>query len=439
MAKRPHRTKEQQEYRDNLARDLKSLRTRWETGKELAEALLDDQKNTPEYIISKYGYTNKWAKQLIDAGHGSYLISNWRSFWNQGTKLNKEVAVKLLENGLWDDLRAAQRFHEWLWFEKWDNEFAIKLIENWYLDYVWYAINNFDRLNKEILFKLIDILGSEPMLRARIRENFDKFEWLDLNEVLIKLYECWKERLIGSLIDSSSLGKFEWLNQKHADKLIEYWKCWIVFYNMDKFDWLNQGQVAKKMIEEWKWHDVAVNIHVFKLEYYKEIADALIDSWNDWNIENMLKILNRYKWLNHEEIADKLFKIWKWYLVGHYLNSFKLNREEMLKKFIEYEVWSYVARHLKEYTWLSNDIANKLIQKNRWDYVGSDLDRFERLEDTTIVNLINSLTEHDRTYWLPSALIKNWYWKVIAENLDKFENLDEETRRIIVERYWKNS
>lgn len=434
MAKRPQRTKEQQEYRDNLARDLKSLRTRWETGKELAEALLDDQKNTPEYIVSKYGYTNKWAKQLIDAWQGSYLISNLYSFEN----LDKEVAQKLLENGLRDELRNKQFYQEWGWFEKWDNEFAIKLIENWYLEYVWCALNNFEGLDKDIANKLIEFPRYGERIEYILMNNLDKFEWLDCNEVVDKLLESPNSWFLSNHFD-----KFWWLNKKTADRLMENGETGIVFYHMDKFDWLNQGIVAKKMIEKWRWHSVAINIHVFKPEYHKEIADDLINSWDTRNIEDLLQNLNKFKWLNHKDIVDKLFKIWKWWILNRYpLDMFSgLNRNEILNKFIEYWVWRGVAEHLNEYKWLSNDIAKTLIQKNRWENVVYNLDKFEKLDDEIILKLIDD--NYNLVYtkygikWIESYLIKNWYWKNVAENLDKFYDLDDETRKIIVERYWK--
>ena len=432
MAKRPQRTQEQQEYRDKLAKDLKTLRTKWEAEKELAKALLDDQKNTPEYIVSKYGYTNKWAKQLIDAWHGSYLISNLYSFED----LDKEVAQKLLENGLRDELKRKQEFQEWQWFEKWDNEFAIKLIENWYLEYVWYALNNFEGLDKNIANKLTEL----PWIRDRyiLMDNLDKFEWLDCNEFVEKLLESPNQ----SFLDQ--FDKLWWLNKKTANILMENRKTGTVFYHMDKFEWLDQMIVAKKMIEEWRWHEVAMDIHLLKPEYHKEIADELINSWNTRNIEVLLQNLNKYKWLNHQEIVDKLFEIWKWWLVDLYFNVFKgLNRKEILNKYIEYWLWDPVRRNLKEYEWLSNDVANELIKTRIGGQdVVFNLDRFEKLDDDTILKIINDNYNYvlSGNYGIPrfaSLLIKNWYWKNVAENLDKFNDLDDETRIIIKERYWK--
>lgn len=65
MAKRPQRTKEQQEYRDNLAEGLKQLRNQWDTWKELAKTLLEDWKSTIEYLESISEDTDQW-EEMVD-------------------------------------------------------------------------------------------------------------------------------------------------------------------------------------------------------------------------------------------------------------------------------------------------------------------------------------------------------------------------------------
>ncbi len=87
MAKRTNRTKEQQEYRDNLAQGLKQLRNDWDTGKDLAETLLEDGKSTIEYLDSlkkiewdKFSETWEKDETMVNLNSVQYLPENWE--WN---------------------------------------------------------------------------------------------------------------------------------------------------------------------------------------------------------------------------------------------------------------------------------------------------------------------------------------------------------------------
>ena len=86
MAKKTNRTKELQEYRDNLAQWLKQLRNDWEVWKDLAKTLLEDGKSTIEYLDS------------IKEDKSDNLADNWE--WTE--IINPHSTEDLIENWEWD-------------------------------------------------------------------------------------------------------------------------------------------------------------------------------------------------------------------------------------------------------------------------------------------------------------------------------------------------
>lgn len=85
MAKKTNRTKEQQEYRDNLAQGLKQLRNDWEIWKKLAKTLLEDGKSTIEYLNSlkedksdNLADNWEWTEIIVNSGLTEDLTENWK-------------------------------------------------------------------------------------------------------------------------------------------------------------------------------------------------------------------------------------------------------------------------------------------------------------------------------------------------------------------------
>jgi len=60
-----NRTSEQQEYRDNLASELKTKRSEDEIGELLADEKLSREQETYQYITAKYGFTIKALDELL--------------------------------------------------------------------------------------------------------------------------------------------------------------------------------------------------------------------------------------------------------------------------------------------------------------------------------------------------------------------------------------
>lgn len=95
MVNRPQRTQEQQEYRDNLAHDLKKIRQSWNSWKELAKALLDEKKVEIKYVESLWSGRKVWweiAKRMIRWGNWEYVAENLGKFkWLNKEKTRKEI------------------------------------------------------------------------------------------------------------------------------------------------------------------------------------------------------------------------------------------------------------------------------------------------------------------------------------------------------------
>lgn len=89
MAKNKSRTISQQDYRDNLAKQLRHLRKNWSG--DLAKALLEKSRNTKEYIDAKE-WTNKTTLQQVK----SFLFSNPWNYFNSDQKMTLDVWCKEL-------------------------------------------------------------------------------------------------------------------------------------------------------------------------------------------------------------------------------------------------------------------------------------------------------------------------------------------------------
>ncbi len=311
MAKRPQRTPEQQEYRDNLAHDLKNLREYWDSWKELAETLLRKEKWKDKYVETlgkDRKYWKKAANELIESGQWKYVVENLDKFkW-----LDKEIAIKLIEEWEWESVAKNLRDFEWLNYK----EVAEKLIEKWNSYSVAGHLINFKWLDKEIAIKLIE-----------------EWEWEDV---------------------ADCISIFKWLDKETANKLIESGQWWVVARHPDNFEWLDK-RIADKLIREWYWEYVAKypenfwlervkknkeqaenlmelgersylasHIDEFDSSYHKYIAERFIEAWR---LLTLLRHIRKFKWLD-KEVADKLIKDWAWVIVEHNSEIFWLKKEK---------------------------------------------------------------------------------------------------------------
>ena len=302
------RSMENQEYRDNLAHDLKRLRSYGDTGRELADVLLQSERKNPKYIDSKK-YSEETLENLINHGELLYVFDNMDKFENLD---HKKLAKKLIDMG------QSYRVHHYIDRFKWlDDDVAEKLISEWLSEFVAENINKFDSLyHKEIAEKLM----KASFWGLYLAENIDKFEWLNHKEIAEKLINGPFWQWVAENID-----KFEWLNHKEVvEKLIERWYVDTVADNIDKFEWLNREEVVMKLIDEWCLYHVIKNMKKFDSSYHKKIAKKLIEKGHAFYVgEN----IDNFKWLD-EEIAKKFIEVWYWKYVIRYPEKFWLKKED---------------------------------------------------------------------------------------------------------------
>ena len=119
--------------------------------------------------------------------------------------------------------------------------------------------------------------------------------------------------------------------------------------------------------------------------------------------------------------------------------------KQWVNAFIEAGRWEFVANNLDKFEWLDgNEIANKLIKVGEWKAVAENLDKFEWLDQKTAEILIkasywravvNNLNKFKRIDYneIANSLIKTRYWRSLAENLDKFKDLDQEIAKMLIQ------
>jgi len=164
-------------------------------------------------------------------------------------------------------------------------------------------------LDKEVAKKLIENWNSLVLI-----DNIDRFERLDW-EILIKLLEDWCKRAI----DNNFLGHF-CVNQKITiENLIKKHFWWCVAGFMNHFEIMDHRRIANKFDEYWELPYVAQYLENFEWLDHKKIADKLIEE-GYWLY--VATYLEKFKWLNRKEIAEKLIERWEKWIVDKYQEKF---------------------------------------------------------------------------------------------------------------------
>lgn len=315
MTKRLQRREKQQEYRDNLAHDVKNLRNRYgDTWKELAKTLLkDQQENSYEY-----------------------LDSLWKD------RLNKKLAMQLMEKGDKKSMIFLEANIEK--FKDLDKEVALKLIECWLWWTILHYYEKFDGLvlDEDIALKLINSKDSygESWWRS-IPYHLEKFKWINLKKIAMKLIESgeWS-----GVVDN--LDKF-WLDHNEVvNKLIDSYQWWLVLYNWKTFKWVKRDEVVKKMFDKWDWYKIVTarekidpDSHYGLNAEQKENLTAFLD-WlvlNQDLAEKLINVPNKtcrtgailinclqyFEWLDYKKLALELIDKWYGIEVGNNIWKFK--------------------------------------------------------------------------------------------------------------------
>lgn len=432
MVKKIRRTKEQQEYRDNLAHDLKKLRNYGDAWKDLAQTLLDNKKATKRYLESlgegrrlNKKDSKRISNKLVEEDNIEILVENLDKFeW-----LNKEVADYLVNkltrySGTQDEHRiwwmaVAKNLDKFEWLDY--KEMAESFIKGRQFDILVEYLDKFEWLDpKEIVNYMIN--------NGRIRTlacDLHKFKWLKWldKEIAEKLIEDNDESELARNLD-----KFEWLDKDIADKLIEAWELRRVSENLDKFKWLDHKEILREMVRRERLSSAFSvrsprNLSKFKW-LDKEMADYLISNGCKLDLELNLGV---FDWLD-KEIAEKLNIR---YVVGH-LEKFEwLDHKKILDRLIEDECWDILANNLEKFEWLDHKrVADELIKHCEWHTLVETVDKFKWLDKEIAWAIIRHRQTHlfveniEKFEWLDKKiaekLIKEWYWDVVAKYPEKF-------------------
>lgn len=246
-SKKYWRTFEQQSYRDELARNLKEFRKKWD--KESMNKLLDEEIKSSVDVRDPYGGYEKW-------NDGKYL-------------------------------KSIQTLHG----RKPTNALAKKLIQEWWAVVVLAQLDVFSWLDKEIWMKLActSYEGGDGLKIYRphspaswivdVMKHIDKFQWLDVNVLINEYVKRSKEYLKRYYDDSfrnswieelcSWISKYKWsnINKETAKMLIHNWAsaCITDYKRIDKFEWLDE-EIANLLTAEGHWKFVKAHPEKFWLK-----------------------------------------------------------------------------------------------------------------------------------------------------------------------------
>lgn len=168
-----NRTQEQQEYRDQLAHTIKSLR-KYRKGNELAGILLDNEKFTENYVNS-LGENRKMDKKASKErfrNNSWFVIRNLEKFDLDNNKLAK----RLLDiNEAW--VLTYLKHFKWL-----DSEVAERLFNLWYDQDIYDNIDSFDESVKKIIKQKMNNFKKNASYDKRYLWNSEDEEQTAINE-----------------------------------------------------------------------------------------------------------------------------------------------------------------------------------------------------------------------------------------------------------------
>lgn len=267
MLERTRRTKEQQEYRDNLAHDLRNLRHYGESWKELAKILLEEEKKSTKYDDSSIAKSRKKEEHFIccinDKSYDG--IRNWvlrlpsldsntieeiykalgskafrivgQSFEKINPEDHKKIAEMIIDRA--DSVDLGFFLETFKSKTKLGKTLFNKILERCSEIRAWYGRNtpileslrNFEWLDKDILIKLLGLIHEDYEYEI-LWEGLKAFTWLD-NEVVLLLMKK----------DSIEKGVAE---------------------NLESFEGMLDEKIARKLIKDWYWKYVAKHPEKFR-------------------------------------------------------------------------------------------------------------------------------------------------------------------------------
>ena len=265
-----------------------------------------------------------------------------------------------------------------------------------------------------------------------IKENLGNVELLDYEDIFIEAINNGDRDFIRFILNEWKL-----FTKKSMDVLIntDWWdSSWkyqrweVVWEYLEKFQWVNYQEIANKLIEARWWRVVWKYLEKFLWVNHQEIVDKLIET-GQWRV--VWEYLEKFQWVNHQKIANKLIETGQWDVVIEYLRKFQLtDYQEIVIKLIE--VWKsydlYQLNCREELPWLKyQEIVDKLIEVWQWWIVIECKNIFKRVNRQKTLDILSRSEK-------PSSLMKYlklfpWKHQRILNGL----NLDDKGDLIAIE------
>ena len=447
IAKEHWRTCRQQEYRNDLANNLREIRQFWDAWKDVAEVLLIKE---------------KWKMEYMD------------SLW-KGRKSTKDTTEQLVYSKPWDDSDLNK-------FE-WSDQQAIAeiLIEKWYIAVLTENIDRFEWLNyKRLVEKLVE---KGEYWCKKLMECVDKFQWVDYNKIAERLIQAWNPWLVIEHFEKFKwlnnevinkcikarfkyddkyeafeqfLKKFEWkLDYCVAENLVKNWMSRLVYSYLGKFEWLDCKNFIELLIRNGDREFLSQYIKRFEWKLDYEVSEGLIDNGLS---EVVIQNLNKFKWLD-KKIAEGLIEEWYSEHVFTNLDKFSLHDadyKEIINKSLELGMRQSVNRNLSNLErWLDEKIVSRLIfqgenssRTHGWWNLQSIIQKNQiKINHTKILGiLIKSGYRTINSYLkefeccnkdMAEMLIRENHTENVVKNLELFEWLDKEIgEKLAKAGYW---
>jgi len=290
-----------------------------------------------------------------------------------------------------------------------------KLVEN-LIKYGAYKplLDNLEKLEwidrKEIVDMLMEVIVSEDIgennfdLLSEIANHLEKLEWVINHKKLAELMTC--HFYVINLVHN--LEKFEWIDYKKlAEDLIKKdLGCRVADY-IDKFIWVDRKEVADKIMKidtssagkesllgnlkkfDWVIFNKEKSEEMFQnlLDKFRYALDNFYQYWQDQDedddfderlvyynnvILSMIDNLEKFEWLNHQELAERL---------------------------IEYELADIVAQKIEKFIWVDHKkLAELIVKSGYWGEVIMNIENFPWVTENDIEVWFKEYQEIDENW-----------------------------------------
>lgn len=414
MAKKTIRTPEQQEYRDNLAKKLRTLRRQWDDWKEVSEALLETLKTSEEYKKAKEWTT----KEVEDKKKFDWLLSGLLSIGQSNHRPSEEIVhsqlkelISFLEKN--DNLTENQyrtlksifkecRFDDKLWPKLWEKNF-----------------DRFSQNEKEDIFfdKTTISKFKLPTLEKTIQASENKEFIYFMLQVLI--YD-WGISKISPETEKKFLDS---IFTNHSDKvrILEMLFDW--FKTRDNHSLFSWGHVSSK--ERFEKLPSKIKESLAPELKNENLLNSFVEklyNWNRWEFIDMIKSFNmtiprdiakKIKCDRHGD-GDRLREIIDVESVKTALNNmFEKQDWTYIDKLVcgipypyYYKLWPYVDEKYKSPKYLNPHMED--ISERFW------------LSDKDRISLLKKLKESQNNWekYDVNVIVKDIFWYDMIRNAD---------------------